>query len=156
MRWKLLTRGENSSRRLILLRTATFYSLGLYNTQTRVNLAKWKFKTFVGFVRAGQVACYLLFHCALQIQSQKVDSLSMKGMAGGYIFLSIWVIIQHRTEGEAPLSSTVASFPLCALCIVLIINKQKTWREKTQPQLNLSYCWYTLNRWSWYHKSGGH
>lgn len=146
MRWKLLTRGENSSRRLILLRTAAFYSLGLCNTQTRISLAKWKFKTFADFDHAGQLPCYLLVYCALQIQDQEVDSLSVKGMAGGFKFLSVWITIQDGTEGEVPLLSTVTTFPLCALCTVLIINKQKTWREKTQPQMNLSYCWCTLNR----------
>lgn len=145
MRWKLLTRRENSSRRLILLRTATFCSLELCNTQTRINLAKRKFKTFVDFDHAGQLPCNLLFYCVLQIWDQEVDSLSMKGMAGGYKFSSVWIAIQDGTEGGAPLLSTV-----------LAINKQKTWREKTQPQLNLTYCWCTLHRWSWYHKAGGH
>lgn len=87
MRWKLLTRGENSSRRLVLLRTAAFYSLGLCDTQTRINLTKGKFKTFVDFDQCwSDILLFAMYYCALQTQNmhavlvQEADSLSMKEM----------------------------------------------------------------------------
>lgn len=67
----------------------------------------------------------LLFAVSLCLTNTEPESLSMRGMAGGYMFLSVWITIQHGTEGEAPLLSAVRSFPLCALCIVLTTNKHK-------------------------------
>lgn len=78
MRWKLLTRGENSSRRLVLLRTAAFYSLGLCDTQTRINLTKGKFKTFVDFEHVHQISCYLLCIIVLYKHRTCMQSLSRK------------------------------------------------------------------------------
>lgn len=51
--------------------------------------SKMKIQDIADFDHAGQLPCYLLFYCGLQIQNQKVDSLSMRGMAGGYMFLSV-------------------------------------------------------------------
>lgn len=91
MRWKLLIRGENSSGRLVLLRTAPFFNVGLRDTQTRTSLTKRKFKAFVDVDRVGQASRNLMLHRALTRQNvgailaQEADSLSMKGMIGGYL-----------------------------------------------------------------------
>lgn len=70
---------------------------------------------------------------------QKVPSW---GVLSFKVFLSIWITVQDDTDEEVPLFSIVASCPLCTMCIMFIINTQKTWREKTQLQLYLGYCWY--------------